>query len=544
MFVRRFVAPVAIALGLVGLSVPQIANAAAPTPVTIKVTGVQTYGGQPTFTGTTGVLGMTCTGLSNGSPIAPTLAANGTYTIAGATCSGGQLSKPDYEIAAYTGLKLTVNRAPLVVTADDATKEYSDPVPPLTYTVTGFVNGQDASVLTGSPSIGTSATRGSVVGTYPIHILRSSLAAPSGNYLLNSFVPGQLTVQPNSLTVTVTGSQTYGGTPQFVGLTGTEEDVTGTTVSGVVCTALADGRAIAPTLPVESNLAVDPASCSGGVSSNPNHAVGSYQGGAFEIRKATLTVKPTDLSRKYGFLNPPLTYALSGFKNGDSASVVTGAPALSTTAVVKSNAGTYPIVATMGSLSAANYQFAFAPGTMTALKQQLTVAADPATRMYGAADPAYTATFTGFRNGDTVAALSGAPAFSTTATAASDPGVYPLTVAQGTLGSPNYTFAGFAGSTLTITPGVATITTKKMLNGVLTATITYGAANKPVVGSTITFTVGSTDDLACTAVTNALGKATCTVAGLVRTRISLAGYTARFPGTSALLPGQKKQGVL
>ena len=211
---------------------------------------------------------------------------------------------------------------------------------------------------------------------------------------------------------------------------------------------------------------------------------------------------------------------------------------------MRSNAGTYPITAAVGTLSAANYKFAFATGTFTVLKQQLTVAANPATRAYGAADPAYTATFTGFRNGDTAADLSGAPAFSTTATAASDPGTYPLNIAQGTLSSPNYTFAGFTGSALTITQGIANIATKKMVNGVLTATITYGAANKPVVGSTITFTVGSTNDLACTAVTNALGKATCSVTGLVRTRISLAGYTAKFPGTAALLPGEKKQGVL
>ena len=329
MFVRRFVAPVAIVFGLVGVGVPVVANAAAPISVTVRVTGVQTYGGQPTFTatssvGTVAVTGVTCTGLSNGSPIAPTLEALGNYTIAGATCSGGVLSKPDYVIGSYLGQKLTVNRTPLVATANDATKGFGDPVPPLTYAITGFVNGQDASVLSGSPSIGTTATQKSNTGVYPIRLLKSSLSDPSGNYLLNSFIAGELTVQPKSLTVTVTGKQTYGGTPQFVATTGVDGDVTGATVSGVTCTALADGRTITPTLPVASNLAIDSASCSGGVSSNPNYTIGSYQGEKFEVLKATLTVTPTNLSRKYGFANPPLDYAVSGFVNGDVASAVTG----------------------------------------------------------------------------------------------------------------------------------------------------------------------------------------------------------------------------
>jgi hypothetical protein len=54
---------------------------------------------------------------------------------------------------------------------------------------------------------------------------------------------------------------------------------------------------------------------------------------------------------------PPLTYTLAGFVNGDTASVVTGAPLLTTTATSSSPPGTYPITVWKETLSAENYYF-------------------------------------------------------------------------------------------------------------------------------------------------------------------------------------------
>lgn len=82
----------------------------------------------------------------------------------------------------------------------------------------------------------------------------------------------------------------------------------------------------------------------------------------------------------------------------------------------------------------------------------LTVRADDKTRPFGAANPALTATITGFVPGDDQSVVSGAPALATPATAASFPGAYPITVAQGTLSASNYTF-GFANGTLTVEGG-------------------------------------------------------------------------------------------
>jgi hypothetical protein len=74
-----------------------------------------------------------------------------------------------------------------------------------------------------------------------------------------------------------------------------------------------------------------------------------------------------------------LTYKLGGFVNGQTTSVVSGSPALSTTATPASHPGTYQITATIGTLSAANYAFAFATGTLTVVKAPVRVVAKPTT---------------------------------------------------------------------------------------------------------------------------------------------------------------------
>ncbi|WP_165252755.1 Ig-like domain-containing protein [Paludisphaera soli] len=84
-----------------------------------------------------------------------------------------------------------------------------------------------------------------------------------------------------------------------------------------------------------------------------------------DVRKATLTVAPASKDMGRGDAMPALSYAISGFVPGDLASVVSGAPALTTTATTASAAGRYPITAAVGTLAAADYDFRLASGTMT-----------------------------------------------------------------------------------------------------------------------------------------------------------------------------------
>ena len=91
--------------------------------------------------------------------------------------------------------------------------------------------------------------------------------------------------------------------------------------------------------------------------------------GKLTVSKATLTVKANNLSMKAGGTVPPLTYAMTGFVNGDTQTkATTGAPKLTTTATSKSAAGNYPITVAAGSLAATNYGFSYVNGTMTVTK--------------------------------------------------------------------------------------------------------------------------------------------------------------------------------
>jgi len=60
-----------------------------------------------------------------------------------------------------------------------------------------------------------------------------------------------------------------------------------------------------------------------------------------------------------------LTVSYSGFVVGDGTNVLSGAPALNTSATTNSPPGNYPILIGPGTLTAANYTFSFNGGTLT-----------------------------------------------------------------------------------------------------------------------------------------------------------------------------------
>jgi hypothetical protein len=80
---------------------------------------------------------------------------------------------------------------------------------------------------------------------------------------------------------------------------------------------------------------------------------------------AVLTVTANNVSQPYGSAIPTLTAAITGFVNGDGPSVVSGSPALATTATPSSLPGMYPITVGLGTLTASNYTFTLVNGTLT-----------------------------------------------------------------------------------------------------------------------------------------------------------------------------------
>ncbi len=111
---------------------------------------------------------------------------------------------------------------------------------------------------------------------------------------------------------------------------------------------------------------------------------------SFTIYPAVLKVTASNLAIPYGQPFPSFTYTYNAFVNSESASVVSGVPALTTTATAASNAGSYPITVSTGTLAAANYSFLYVSGTLTiqAASQTITFTANPP------ASAAYNSSFT------------------------------------------------------------------------------------------------------------------------------------------------------
>ncbi|WP_286134462.1 MBG domain-containing protein, partial [Erythrobacter donghaensis] len=382
----------------------------------------------------------------------------GTYAITG---SGATATNYDF---AYVPGTLTITKALLTVSADNATREYGLANPAFTGSVTGFRNGDTASVISGLV-FGSVATIASNAGSYAI----TGSGASATNYDF-TYAPGTLTITKALLTVTAdNASREYGlANPVFTGtISGLRNGDTASVISGLVYGSSAT-----------SGSSVGSYAITGSGASATNYDF-AYVPGTLTITRALLTVTADNASREYGLANPVFTGTISGLRNGDTASVVSGL-VYGTNAGISSNVGTYAITGSGG--SAANYDFAYVPGTLTITRALLTVTADGKTREYGLANPALTSTISGLRNGDTASVVSGL-ALATPATQASGVGSYAITASGGS--ALNYDFAYVPG-TLVINPATLTV-------AIDNKTRTYGAPNPALTASITGFRNGDTD---------------------------------------------------
>jgi DNA-binding beta-propeller fold protein YncE len=254
---------------------------------------------------------------------------------------------------------LTVEKAQLTVTAKNISRVYGTANPALTYTITGFVNGDTAATsITGAPAISTGATAASSAGNYSIAAAIGSLA--SANYTFK-FAPGVLTVTKAPLTVTPNNtSRTYGAAnPVFTyGFTGF--------VNGDSAASAVTGAPLVTTTAVASSpVGIYHISAAAGTLLAANYTF-TFATGTLTVNKAPLTVTANDASVIYGKPLPAFTYTPTGFVNGETQSeVLSGSPAESTSAAVGSAPGAYPITIAQGTLAATNYSFVFKNGTLT-----------------------------------------------------------------------------------------------------------------------------------------------------------------------------------
>src|SRR5262249_33050505 len=115
------------------------------------------------------------------------------------TISAAYTSDTTTFLDSNSSTSIQVMQAPLTITADNQTKVYGDPLPSLTASYTGFVNGDTPASLTVLPTLTTTTTASSdvVPGGYPITVG----GAIDPNYSI-SYVNGNLTIIPAKQTIT------------------------------------------------------------------------------------------------------------------------------------------------------------------------------------------------------------------------------------------------------------------------------------------------------------------------------------------------------
>lgn len=331
-------------------------TAAAPQAQTISFADITgTYGDADLAPGGTATSGLTVEYEMADPTIATIVNGNIHILKAGTTTvTAKQPGNASWLPAAVVIKTLTVNKAPLTITAEDKTRDQGAPNPALTVSYSGFVNGETASALTTPPTITTTAQQNSPAGTYPI----TASGAAADNYTI-SFVDGTLTVLPPAAqpqTITFADmTKSYGQADFEPGAAAS---------SGLTVTYTSDNPAVAVVVDGKIHLA----------GAGTAHITAAQAGNAFftpaapvtqllTVNKAQLNIRADDKSKLHNEGNPVLTVSYTGFVNGDIFTALSKQPVLATTAVLHSVPGTYPI--TVSGAGAANYDITYTDGTLT-----------------------------------------------------------------------------------------------------------------------------------------------------------------------------------
>jgi hypothetical protein len=276
----------------------------------------------------------------------------------------------NYATATAT-VSLTVNQAPLTVTAADTRRAIGAPNPIFIGALTGVVAGDGITATYAS-----SADASTVVGTYgpaSPQAITPTLADPNGkldNYTVTA-TNGTLTITLYSATVTLSGlTATYDGAAHAATAT--------TTPVGLAVTITYDGLATVPTN--AGNYVV--------VAITDGDYAGSTAG-LLVIAKAPLSVIAANAERAKSMANPVFTGTLTGVVAGDGITATYASSADATTAVgtygpASPQAITPTLVDPNGKLP--NYTVTTTNGTLTILLDTPTITwATPSAITYGTA---------------------------------------------------------------------------------------------------------------------------------------------------------------
>lgn len=353
----------------------------------------------------------------------------GTYTI---KQSGAKAKNYVFD---YENGTLTVNKAPLTMTANDKTMIYGDKVPTLDAKYEGLKNNETQPVWNSVPQFSTTATSASKAGTYPITI--SNADAKNYEVTVNA---GTMKVEKAYLTVRAnSANRQYGeANPQFtLSYTGLKNNET--------VPEWEHQPNIGTTATVQSPVGTYPISITDAVA--VNYDISTIEG-TLTVNKAALQITPKNATRKYGEDNPTFELSYVGLKNNESEPEWTTAPAITTQATKTSSVGDYSIQ--VNSANARNYTITKKTGTLTITKAPLNIGVNSCTRRYGESNPQFGFYYSGLRNNETTPEWIQQPTISTAATQKSDVGEYAITATGGVMR--NYETSGITAGVLTITP--------------------------------------------------------------------------------------------
>uniref|UniRef100_UPI003A968C58 two-partner secretion domain-containing protein n=1 Tax=Pseudomonas sp. TaxID=306 RepID=UPI003A968C58 len=316
----------------------------------------------------------------------------------------GQLG---YDVS-YADTTLTIDKAALTVTANDASKTYDG----LAFTggngvsYSGFVNGEDVGVLGGALVYGGSAQGAVNAGNYGLGV--SGLSAD--NYAI-SYTAGSLNVGKAQATITANSGQvTYNGQQQ---------SITGFTASGLVN---GETATLLSGISTTGGAGINAGSYTHSASGTDVNYNLTFVDGTLTIDKAALSVTANDASKTYDGLaftgGNGVSY--SGFVNGEDVGVLGGALVYGGSAQGAVNAGNYDLG--VSGLSADNYAISYTTGNLNVGKAQATITANSGQVTYNGQQQSITGfTAGGLVNGETATVLSG---ISTTGGAGINAGSY------------------------------------------------------------------------------------------------------------------------
>ena len=201
-----------------------------------------------------------------------------------------------------------------------------------------------------------------------------------------------------------------------------------------------------------------------GVLSNYNI---TYNTASFTITAKAASVTPNAASKTYGTADPMLSGTLNGFLAADG---VTATYARTAGETVTGSPYTISATLSPGGILA-NYTITYNTATFTITPAAASVTPNPASKIYGSADPALTGTLSGFLAADGVTAT-----YSRTAGETVMGGPYTISATlspAGVLGNYNITYNT---ATFTITPAAASVTPNA-------ASKIYGSADPAFTGT-------------------------------------------------------------